>query len=66
MGIMGAREKAYWLARVNPYKPPYLRDAFKEGARAFWTGRVPEYLGNSREVAAFWRGYKAAEEEDRA
>jgi hypothetical protein len=61
---MNAREKAYWLSRANPYKREYLRDAFKLGARQFWSGRTVEinYL-NAQERAAFWKGYAAAEEE---
>jgi hypothetical protein len=57
---MTAREKAYWLAKANPYKQAYLADAFKQGARAYWANTTPEHPGNSRERAAFWRGYEAA------
>jgi hypothetical protein len=57
---MTAREKAYWLAKVNPYKQPYMQNAFREGARAFWTGTMPKWPGNSREKAAFNKGYEAA------
>ncbi len=58
---MNAREKAYWLVKVNPYKQQYMSDAFKDGARAFWTGTERKWLGNSRERAAFHKGYAAAE-----
>jgi hypothetical protein len=58
-----AREKADWLLKANPYKQRYLWDAFREGARAFWAGQPVAINGfNSRERAAFWKGYAAAEE----
>jgi len=60
---MSPREKYNWLVKTNPYKQRYLWDAWREGARTFWTGKSPETLGlNSRERAAFWKGYRAAEE----
>jgi hypothetical protein len=61
---MNAREKADWLSKANPYKQQYLWDSFREGARLFWSGQPPAtrtYLLNSRERAAFWKGYDAAE-----
>lgn len=57
---MTAREKAAWLSKANPYKQPYMWDAFREGARAFWAGTTPEWRGNSRERGAFNKGYQAA------
>lgn len=63
---MSSREKAYWITKTNPYKGTgnsrYLWDAWREGARAFWEGSIPEYRGNSRERAAFTKGYNAAKE----
>lgn len=63
---MTAREKAAWITKNNPYKQKYLWDAWREGARAFWTGYTPEvHRLNSRErTTAFWKGYDAAETED--
>jgi hypothetical protein len=61
---MNAREKADWLSKANTYKQKYLWDAFREGARLFWSGEPPAtrtYLLNSRERRAFWKGYEAAE-----
>jgi len=63
---MNSREKAYWLTKVNPYKQRYLCDAFREGARAYWSKTMPEFRGNSRERAAFSNGYTAAQEEAEA
>lgn len=61
---MNSREKAYWLVKANPYKREHLRDAFKQGARQFWSGRMVEINAyNNQERVAFWKGYTAAEEE---
>lgn len=57
---MISREKAAWLTKANPYKQPDLWDAFREGARAYWAGRTPEYRGNSRMRAAFNKGHQTA------
>lgn len=62
---MSAREKTDWLIKTNPYKQRYLWDAWREGARAFWTGSIPAFNSfNSRERHAFWKGYNAAEGAD--
>jgi hypothetical protein len=61
---MNSREKAAWLGKTIPYRQPYLRDAWRQGARAFWSGHTPDFIGNSRERAAFWKGYDAAETAD--
>lgn len=65
--MSASQEKAAWLSKANPYKQRYLWDAWREGARAFWTGTIPEWHGNSRERAAFNKGFAAAEQaaEDR-
>lgn len=61
---MRALEKAYWLTKANPYQQAYMWDAFREGARAYWTGGTPTYRGiNSRERTAFNKGYEAARSE---
>jgi hypothetical protein len=61
---MSSREKAAWLQKANPYKQKYLWDAFREGARAYWAGLGTDVHGlNSRERAAYWKGYDAAGEE---
>lgn len=62
---MTAREKTDWLIKTNPYEQRYLWDAWREGARAFWTETMPEWRGNSRERAAFTKGYEAARIWDR-
>ena len=53
-------QKADWLTRTNPYRQAYMWDAYREGARAWWTDTMPEYRGNTRERAAFMRGWTAA------
>ena len=65
MAQMTSREKAYWLSEVMPYRSKYMQGAFREGARAFWSGRTPEtYLMGQQEKAAFWKGYNAAQDKD--
>lgn len=64
---MSSRQKAEWIIKTNPYKGTagsrYLWDAWREGARAYWAGRGTDVHGlNSRERAAYWKGYDAAGE----
>ena len=59
------RRKGDWIRKNNPYKRPRLREVWIEGAQRFWSGGQTQdvgYLLNSYELAAYWKGYAAAEE----